>query len=307
MEPTRERIEVRIGTRKSRLARWQAEHVARRIEAACPGVACRLILFETTGDRQLGRPLPAIGGKGVFTAELEAALRDGAIDLAVHSLKDLPVEEPEGLTLGAILARADVRDALVTRDAASLAELPAGAVVGTSSLRRSAQLLAARPDLRVEDLRGNVETRIRKVREGPYDAALLAVAGLERLGLLDAVAERLPLDVMLPAPGQAALAVQVRAGDGEIAACVGLLDDLEARAATTAERLFLGALGGGCAAPVAAHATVGGGMIHLRGRVAAVDGGHLIEVAAKGARPAEVAAAAAAEAHAKGAEPLLAR
>ena len=298
---------LRIGTRRSALARWQAAHVAARLEAACPGVRAELVLFETTGDRVLDRPLPAIGGKGLFTAELEQALRDGAIDLAVHSLKDLPVAEPDGLAVGAVLARADVRDALVAREAASLADLPPGAVVGTSSLRRTAQLRAARPDLAVADIRGNVETRIRKVREGAYDATLLALAGLERLGLADAATERLDLGMMLPAPGQAALAVQARRADDAVAACLARIEDADARATTTAERLFLDALGGGCSAPVAALAVRdAAGVLHLRGRVASVDGARSVDVEAAAAEAAAVAAEAAEAALAGGAGALLA-
>jgi hydroxymethylbilane synthase len=204
---------VIIGTRTSKLARWQAEHVSQGLKRAWSGLTCQIQPFVTKGDKTLDEPLPEIGGKGLFTAELEQALREGTIDVAVHSLKDRPVENAPGLTIGAILAREDVADGLVTGSGCLLAELPPGAVVGTSSLRRQAQLLAVRPDLEVKSIRGNVDTRIRKVRDGEYDAVVLAAAGLRRIGLEGAVAEWLSLSMMLPAPGQGALAVQCRNDD----------------------------------------------------------------------------------------------
>ncbi|MCB0111257.1 MAG: hydroxymethylbilane synthase, partial [Caldilineaceae bacterium] len=204
-----------LGTRTSELALWQTNHIIAQLQQAWPQLHCEQVPFITKGDRTQseGKPLPAIGGKGLFTAELEASLHSGQIDLAVHSLKDLPVEESPGLTIGAITSRADVRDALVARNGWTLATLPNGAVVGTSSTRRAAQLLAHRPDLIVRSIRGNVPTRVRKVLDGEYDATLLAVAGLERLGLMEHVTALLPLALMLPAPGQGALAVQCRADD----------------------------------------------------------------------------------------------
>ena len=213
-------------------------------------------MISTAGDRTQasGEPLPEIGGKGLFTAELERALRDGDIDLAVHSLKDLPTEDSDGVVVGAVSARDDVRDCVVARDGGSLADLPRGAVVGTSSLRRSAQLRALRSDLDVRSIRGNVDTRIEKVRGGEYDAVVLAAAGIRRLGLEEAVTEWLEADAMLPAPGQGALAIQCRADDDAILALLAEIDEPQARAETTAERAFLRALGAGCAAPVAALA-----------------------------------------------------
>jgi hydroxymethylbilane synthase len=247
---------VTVGTRSSPLARRQTERVIELLEAAWPGLACRALPIVTTGDRtqRSGRPLPEIGGKGLFTAELEQSLRDGDIDAAVHSLKDLPTEQAPGVVLGAVCSRDDTRDCLVARGGLTLAELPQGAVVGTSSLRRAAQLRALRPDLEVRSIRGNVDTRIRKVREGEFDAVVLAAAGVRRLGLEDAVTEWLSVETMLPAPGQGALAIQCRADDDAVLRLLAAIDDPRARAATSAERAFLRALGAGCTAPVAAHA-----------------------------------------------------
>lgn len=202
-----------VGTRGSALARRQTEWVCAALRQAWPAVELRLKYFTTAGDRLLDKPLPEIGGKGVFTEELDNALRIGEIDLAVHSLKDLPISDTPGLGLGAVVAREDARDVLISVGGCTLAALPPGARVGTSSLRRSSQLLASRPDLTVVPLRGNVDTRIRKALSGEYDAIVLAAAGVLRLGLHDNIAEYLPLEVMLPAPGQGALAVECRAGD----------------------------------------------------------------------------------------------
>ncbi|MDI9548331.1 MAG: hydroxymethylbilane synthase [Chloroflexota bacterium] len=245
---------VTIGTRTSRLALWQSEHVAALLVALQPGLQATLQPFVTQGDKTLDRPLPAIGGKGLFTAELEQALLSGAIDLAVHSLKDLPVEQPSGLTLGAIIRRGDVRDCVVAKQGWTLATLPAGAVVGTSSPRRRAQLEAMRPDLVIRSVRGNVETRARKALEGEYDAVILAAAGVQRLELENLVTEWLPADLLLPAPGQGALAVQCRAGNEPLLSLLAEIDDSDTRLATSAERRFLQLLGGGCAAPIAALA-----------------------------------------------------
>lgn len=298
---------VVVGTRKSTLAVRQTELVVRLLEAAWPGLVCEIRPLVTEGDRtqQSGQPLPEIGGKGLFTAELEQSLRDGALDLAVHSLKDLPTEDPQDVTIGAVCLREDARDCLVSRDGSTLAELREGAVVGTSSLRRVAQLRALRPDLDVRSIRGNVDTRIRKVREGDYDATLLAAAGLRRLGLAREVAEWLRPETMLPAPGQGALAVQCRAKDDETRALLVPLDDGEARRATTAERGFLRELGGGCAAPVAAHAdSHEHGGVRLVGLVLSPDGREVVRVEGEGA-PDEVAARLAREARTAGADRIL--
>lgn len=270
---------LKVGTRTSRLARWQSERVVQLLQDAWPDLQCELRPFVTKGDKTLDQPLPEIGGKGLFTAELERALREGEIDVAVHSLKDLPVEEAPGLTVGAITDRANAQDGLVARHGHTLATLPAGSIVGTSSLRRQAQLLTERPDLQVKSIRGNVGTRVRKALEGEYDAAVLAAAGLERLDMTDVVSEWLPTVVMLPAPGQAALAVQCRAGDEHVLELLAAIESDGARRTTAAERRFLQALGGGCSAPIAAYATVGAdGRLHLRGLIATPDGQRVIRV-----------------------------
>ena len=274
---------ARIGTRGSALALWQAHLIRALLVRAWPALTVEIEVMKTQGDVTLDSPLPQIGGKGVFTAELEAALRSGAIDLAVHSLKDLPTEDSPGLIIGAIPERGDPRDALVSRGSHMLDALPTGAAVGTSSLRRSAQLLVLRPDLRLLDIRGNVDTRIRKAldADGPYDAIVLALAGLERLGRAEEASQWLPLEVMLPAPGQGALAVQCR----DEQASRELLAPLSHRATTlavTAERAFLAALGGGCAVPVAAHATYSQRRLSLRGRVTSPDGSRQVDVSLSG-------------------------
>lgn len=256
------------------------------MEEANPDVLCRTVEFTTSGDRTLDRPIPEVGGKGVFTRELEQALRDHRIDVAVHSLKDLPVEDSPGLVLGAVCDREDARDVLVSRDPVTLDSLPQRATVGTSSARRRAQLLAARPDLRMAPIRGNVDTRVEKARAGEYDAVVLAAAGLERLGLGSAIRQRLPLDVMLPAPGQGALAVQCREDDATILSLLGGVDDPSCRGATGTERAFLAALGGGCSSPVGGYATCDGddpdAHVFFRGTVAAADGSRVIRCMADG-------------------------
>ncbi|MCX7671090.1 MAG: hydroxymethylbilane synthase, partial [Anaerolineae bacterium] len=247
------------------------------------GLIGEIQIIHTHGDRVQNAPLPLIGGKGVFTAELEAALRDGAIDLAVHSLKDLPTELPAGLAIGAVLERASAADVLISRAGHTLDTLPPGATVGTSSRRRAAQLRSLRPDLRLMDLRGNVDTRLRKALDpdGPYDAIVLAHAGLERLGFDAAITQVLPTDLLMPAPGQGALAVQCRA-ETAMLDLLAPLDHPATRQAVTAERSFLIGLGGGCAVPVAAYATVEGERLHLRGRILAADGHRQINVALDG-------------------------
>ena len=299
---------VTVGTRASALARTQTELVIALLVAAHHGLACETRVIATAGDRtqESGRPLPEIGGKGLFTAELERALLDGEIDLAVHSLKDLPTEDAPGVLIGAVTAREDVRDCLVARAASSLADLPAAALLGTSSLRRTAQLLALRPDLDVRSIRGNVDTRIRKVDSGEYDAVVLAAAGVRRLGLDAAVTEWLAEDVVLPAPGQGALAVQCRADHAVLRGLLARIDDPRARAETEAERGFLRALGGGCAAPVAARATVTTTpQVRLQGLVASVDGRDVVRVSGEG-EPSEIGARLADEARALGADRILA-
>lgn len=304
---------IRLGSRASALALWQTGRVASCLRARYPDLTIETVVFETMGDRFPDRPLPAVGGKGLFTLELEESLRAGGIDGAVHSLKDLPVADPPGLALAAIPARGDVTDALIVRGAltcaaqgepdyagalmrtgrADLSALSEGAAVGTGSRRRAAQLLARRPDLRILDIRGNVDTRIRKTLDpaGPYDAAVLATAGLKRLGLEGHISMTLPCEMMLPAPGQGALAVQCRQ-DAESLGLFGAIDDRDARAAVTAERAFLAGLGGGCRAPVAALCERAGGAgagvrkagneLLLRGRVSALDGSRQIDAQLSG-------------------------
>jgi len=284
------RAELRLGTRASRLARRQTRAVAEALRSAYPGLDCVEVTIRTAGDRDRRTPLPEIGGKGVFTEALEAALLAGEIDIAVHSLKDLPVAPPPRLVIAAVCFRADPRDVLVSRDGWLLDSLPQRALVGTSSTRRIAQLRSIRPDLRLESLRGNVDTRVRQARGGRYDAICIAAAGVERLGLAETVSEYLALDRMLPAPGQGALAVQCAAANRAARDLVAVLDDASTRAAVDAERAFLAGLGGGCAAPVAAFAAPedGNGSLRLRGLAAAVDGTRVVRVAGTGAFTAPV-------------------
>lgn len=298
---------VVVGTRRSTLALRQTELVVQLLEAAWPGLVSEIRPLVTQGDRtqQSGQPLPEIGGKGLFTAELEQSIRERTLDLAVHSLKDLPTEDPQDVTIGAVCAREDARDCLVSRDGLTLAELEEEAIVGTSSLRRLAQLRALRPEIDARSIRGNVDTRIRKVREGEYDATLLAAAGVRRLGLEHEVAEWLRPETMLPAPGQGALAVQCRADDEQTLELLAAIDEAEARETTNAERGFLHELGGGCAAPVAAHAdALDHGGVRLVGLVLSPDGREVVRVEGEGA-PAEVAARLAQEARTAGATRIL--
>jgi len=301
---------VIIGSRTSQLALWQTQYIIEQLQVAWPDLECRIERIITKGDKTLDIPLPQIGGKGLFTLELENALRAGQIDLAVHSLKDLPVENSKGLTVGAIKGRADVRDVLITRAAvgvgdSTLGSLPFRAVVGTGSLRRQGQLMIVRPDLRVQSIRGNVETRIRKVQEGLVDATILAAAGVMRLDLEHHVSQWLPLDVMLPAPGQGALAVQCRAADEETLALLAGIHQADVAAAVKAERSFLFHLGGGCATPVAAYAKQKENHVHLRGQVVALDGSRQIEVEGSGAGGWELGQRLAEKALAKGAHEIL--
>lgn len=272
---------LRGGTRRSLLARWQTARIREALLQR--GVSSEEITITTEGDRILDRPLPEIGGKGLFTEALEEALRAGAIDFAVHSLKDLPVAPSPDIVVAAVCLRSDPRDVLVARGGHTLRSLPLGATVGTSSNRRIAQLRTVRPDLALLPLRGNVDTRIRKAQRGDYDGIVIAAAGVERLGLTGAITEYLPFDVMLPAPGQGALAVQCRASDASTRELLAALDDGDARAATDAERAFLTALGGGCSAPVAALAEIANGSMRMSGLVAATDGTSVIRV--KGSCP----------------------
>ncbi|HVG29819.1 MAG TPA: hydroxymethylbilane synthase [Pyrinomonadaceae bacterium] len=262
-----------IGSRGSRLALWQAEWVKSSLERTRPGVRVRVEVIKTSGDVMRDVPLSVIGGQGVFTKEIEEALLAERIDIAVHSLKDLPTTLPEGLAVAAVTEREDPRDALVLPagregGAASVAGLRAGAVVGTSSPRRQAQLRHLRPDIELKDLRGNVDTRLKKLDAGWYDAIVLASAGLRRLGFEGRISASIDPAEMLPAVGQGALGIETRAADGATNELVALLDDAPTRAACTAERSLLFSLGGGCQVPIAAHATVAGSRLRLEALVA---------------------------------------
>ena len=277
--------ELVLATRRSSLARRQTESVRSQLAACWPALRMEIIEVVTQGDRSLERPLPEIGGKGVFTQELEAALREGRADLAVHSLKDLPTEVPEDLTVGAVLSRGDPRDVLVGAEGRDLAALPPGASVGTSSLRRQAQLLALRADLRTRPVRGNVETRIDKVRRGEFQAVVLAAAGVLRLGLERHATHWFELEQMLPAPGQGAIAVQCRADDQTALGLLAAIDHAPSRRTTTAERTFLHALGAGCSAPLGAFAELRGDQLYLRAVLADPDGTMLLRLQASGEAP----------------------
>jgi hydroxymethylbilane synthase len=263
---------VRIGTRGSQLALRQAEEIAAGLRRAWPRVEVELVPIRTSGDRLATAHLAEVGGKGLFVQEIDDALREGRVDLAVHSLKDLPGERPRDLVLAAFPPREDPRDVLVAARPTTIAALPAGARVGTSSLRRSVQLLARRPDVASVPIRGNVDTRLRKLRDGQYDALVLAAAGLRRLGLLDGGATLLDPDEMLPAVGQGTLGVEARADDAAILALAEPLTDPETRAATLAERAFLEAVGGTCTTPLAAYARREGDGLRLDAFVATPDG-----------------------------------
>lgn len=274
-----------FATRPSALARWQTTRVIQLLQVVHPALACNEHVITTTGDRVLDRPLPEIGSKGLFTRELEDAILSGTVDAAVHSLKDLPVEQTPGIVVAAIPEREAAQDVLVTADGRTLSALPQGARVGTCSLRRTAQLLARRPDLTVLPVRGNVDSRVRKLMSGEYDAIVLAQAGLTRLGLQAHISEIFPLDVMLPAPGQGALAVQCRADDAETIRLLAAIHDPLTAAAVDAERAFLSGLGGGCSLPVAAFAQKSNGQIILTGAVVSADGKQSIRLSAVDREP----------------------
>lgn len=263
-----------IGSRGSQLALWQSRWVAARLP-----IPSELLIIKTTGDKITDVPLAKVGTKGLFTKELEEALLDNRIDLAVHSLKDMPTELPQGLVLAAVPEREDARDAIVGK---TLDELGAGARVGTSSLRRAAQLKALRPDLQIESIRGNLDTRLRKLDEGLYDSIVLAAAGLRRLGWGDRITQILPVDVMCPAVGQGALAIETRGGSDPAAAVVATLTHEDTLRAVRAERAVLNGLGGGCQVPIGAHARIKDGRLQLRGVVARPDGSKVICLEAEG-------------------------
>jgi hydroxymethylbilane synthase len=299
---------LRIGTRGSVLAMWQAGFVRDALKRLA-GAECELVIVKTSGDRLATASLAKIGGKGVFIKELEDALLEKRLDLAVHSMKDVPTEIPAGLSFPAICAREDVRDCLISRGGASLPELPRGARVGTGSLRRQAQLRHARPELDFRDLRGNVDTRLRKLEAGDYDAIVLAKAGLDRLGWSERITEVLSADVCLPAAGQGALGIEARTDDAEVREIVARLDDAPSRVGVTAERSVLAALGGGCQVPFGAWGRIEGAELVLEACVLSVDGAEYLHQRATGdaARPEELGRALAAELLAAGAGEILKR
>ncbi len=267
---------LKIATRQSPLALWQAEHIRARLEALHAGLNVELVTFVTQGDKILDTPLAKIGGKGLFVKELEAALLDGRADLAVHSMKDVPMTLPEGLSLAVICEREDPLDAFVSNTYASFQDLPQGAKVGTSSLRRKCQILKARPDLEIIDLRGNVGTRLSKLDAGQYDAIILASAGLKRLGLSERISHTLAPEVSLPAVGQGALGLECRTNDQAVLELILPLMDDETNVCVRAERAFNAYLEGGCQVPIAGYATLKDGQLSMEGRVGSVDGQALL-------------------------------
>jgi len=298
---------LRIATRKSPLALWQAEHVRARLLALHAGLQVELLTMSTKGDRILDSPLAKIGGKGLFVKELEQGMLEGSADIAVHSMKDVPAELPDGLCIGAILEREDPRDAFVSGHYASIDELPEGARVGTSSLRRQCQLRARRPDLEILDLRGNVGTRLARLDGGNYDAIILACAGLKRLGLEDRITAALTPEIMLPAIAQGVIGIECRCDDARVRALIEPLNHAVTWQRTQAERAMNATLAGGCQAPVAGYAVIDSAGIELRGLVGRPDGSEIIRGDISG--PAEAAQALgtqlAEELLSRGARPIL--
>jgi hydroxymethylbilane synthase len=297
-----------IATRESPLALWQARHVREILATLHAQTAVELLGMTTRGDQILDRTLSKVGGKGLFVKELELALLERRADIAVHSLKDVPMSLPEDFLLGAVMEREDPRDAFVSPRHASLDELPAGARVGTASLRRELMIRARYPHLAVEAIRGNVGTRLAKLDRGEFDGLVMAAAGLKRLGLAERIRQIIPTSVSLPSPGQGALGIEIRAADPEMAAFVAPLNDPRTRAATAAERAVSRALGGSCQVPLAAYAEIEGGQMRLRALVGNHRTGHFIEVESHGAwdAPERVAAEAVAALRLRGGDALLA-
>ena len=281
--------EIRIATRKSALALWQAEYVKARLEQAHPGLVVTLVPMVSRGDKLLDSPLSKIGGKGLFVKELETALIENEADIAVHSMKDVPMDFPEGLGLFCICEREDPRDAFVSNTFASLDDLPRGSIVGTSSLRRQAQLLARRPDLEIRFLRGNVNTRLAKLDAGEYDAIILAAAGLIRLGFEDRITSAISIEDSLPAGGQGAVGIECRSADTEIHALLAPLHHADTAVRVTAERALNKHLNGGCQVPIACYAVLEGEQIWLRGLVGEPSGGLLLSAQARGPQSAAAA------------------
>ncbi|WP_180050137.1 hydroxymethylbilane synthase [Acinetobacter sp. YH12211] len=274
---------LKIATRQSPLALWQAEHIRARLEAMHADLTVELVTFVTQGDKILDTPLAKIGGKGLFVKELEAALMDGRADLAVHSMKDVPMALPEGLSLAVICEREDPLDAFVSNHYASFADLPQGAKVGTSSLRRKCQILKARPDIEIIDLRGNVGTRLSKLDDGQYDAIILASAGLKRLGLAERIRHTIQPDMSLPAVGQGALGLECRSQDQAVLDLILPLMHAETNVCVRAERAFNAYLEGGCQVPIAGYATLQNGQLQIEGRVGSVDGQTILKAVQYGA------------------------
>jgi hydroxymethylbilane synthase len=277
---------LRVGSRGSQLALWQANHISALLRER--GHEVELEIIKTTGDKITDVALAKVGTKGMFTKEIEEALAEGRIDLAVHSLKDLPTEVPPGFEIAAVTTRENPRDVFCSRKYKSIEDLPRGSRVGTSSLRRQAQLKAVRPDLDIYPLRGNVDTRLRKLEAGEYDAIILAAAGLNRLGKTEFVRQVIPAEVMCPAAGQGALGIEIRAGDAAMRQHLAFLDDAAARATTTCERALLNKLGGGCQVPIGAFAEVRNGRLHLEAIVADPDGSKVLRESRDGTDPVQL-------------------
>jgi len=276
------RKQIRIGTRSSTLALWQAEWVKAELEKKYPGMTVSLTKIKTTGDKILDVPLAKVGGKGLFVKEIEEAMLEAEIDIAVHSMKDVPTFFPDGLHLACITKREDPRDALLSRNKVRFADLPQGANIGTSSLRRQAQLMKVRPDFVIQQLRGNVDTRIRKLKEGQFDAIILAAAGVNRLGLAENVTEYLDPEVSLPAIGQGALGIECRVDDRELNDLIAFFNHADTRTCVTGERALLRRLEGGCQVPIAGYGEMKDGKLHLAGLVGSVDGKRIIKDAVEG-------------------------
>lgn len=306
-----------IGTRGSKLALWQAGYVKKELQQLSPDLTIEILKIKTTGDKILDVPLSRVGGKGLFVKEIEEALLRGEADIAVHSMKDVPTDFPDGLHLPVVCKREDPRDALIARQKAKnknqktntsqLFLLPEGSRVGTSSLRRSCQLLSLRPDLRIEQLRGNLDTRVRKLDEGRYDAIILAAAGVKRLGWQDRITEIISPDISLPAIGQGAIGIECRAGDTWVNALISALNHRETNICVRAERAFLKTLEGGCQVPIAAYARLAGGRIVMQGLVGSVSGDRIIKGSVEGdpERAESLGVALAEEILAKGARGIL--
>lgn len=301
-------VKITIATRESRLALWQANFVKTELERHHPHLTVELLGMTTRGDQILDQSLSKIGGKGLFVKELEAALADGRADIAVHSLKDVPMNLPEGFALACVMAREDARDAFVSNTFNGLQDLPSAAIVGTSSLRRAAQIAHRYPHLKIESLRGNLDTRLRKLDEGQYDAIILAAAGLKRLGLSARIKQLIDVDDALPAAGQGALGIEIAAHRDDLALVLQPLHDAQTAACTAAERAVSRALGGSCQTPLAAHAVIENGVLFLQAKLALPDGSCSISTSARGdmAQPEQLAAEVVDDLFDQGAEFILA-